>query len=176
MGGKSVQKLSEEKQRWLKENYKPEEKEHPSELPHWVKIALTRRVVQNLSYKDAAAQVNRNSTSLARYARSPAAKAWLASLEGFVDDPLTLARFVMEEAATEVTMDRFMALEAAKANGDWNLVDRIARDLQDRMGIVAKKEAAAPIELKITFGGGTSLDVPVVEADWTAVEDEEGDD
>lgn len=143
----------------------PREKQDPLELPQWVRLALVRRVVEDLSYKDAAALFNRNEKTLQKYAQSPAAAKWIEPLLDFIQDPIAMARALLAGNALNVTIDRLMFLEAAKAAGDFAMGDKIARDLQDRMGIVAKKTEGGALSVKINLGS-TGFDVPVIEAEW----------
>lgn len=159
----------------MKEKHDPRKKQEVSELPFWVKTAMTRRIVQNLSIKDAAKSVNRNDTTLSRYMSSPAGQTWMEAISEVYDNPVSLAKMVLEEAATEVTLDRFMFLEAAKAAGDYTSADRIAKDLQEKMGIIAKKETGGAIKVEVKLGTST-LEVPTIEAEYVVVGEEEEDD
>ena len=151
-----------------KENVVPaENKEEIHELPRWVKTALVLQAVDGYSYNEAAERVGKSGAQLGKYARSPAAKKWLASLMSFLDDPISLAKAYIGANALSVTLERFAFLEAAVAAGDYREGDKIARDLQDRMGIVAKKVDGGAISVKIQLGGGTLLEGPVVEAEWS---------
>lgn len=153
---------------------RPEAKEDISELPQWVKISLVQRVIGDLTYDEAAKPYGRKGASLADYGRSPAAKAWLAGLTPFLDDPIAMARAILAGSALSITADRLMIYEMAKET-NIELADKIARDLQDRMGIVAKKQEAGAISVKINLGG-TTLEIPSVEAEWEMIEDGEAKD
>jgi hypothetical protein len=147
-------------------------KQDPSELPQWVKLALVRRAVEDLSYKEAAALFNKRGETLRKYAQSPAAHKWLEPVFDLIKDPVAMARALLAGNALHVTIDRMMFLESAKATGDYVAGDKIARDLQDRMGLVAKKaNENQGMSIKINFGGA-GFDAPVIEAEWEASEDE----
>lgn len=145
----------------------PCNKENIEDLPRWVKTALVMKAVDGMSYNEAAERVGRKGGTLSDYAKSPAAKKWLESLMVFLDDPISLAKAYIGANALSVTLERFAFLEAAVAAGDYREGDKIARDLQDRMGIVAKKVDGGAISVKIQLGGGTLLEGPVVEAEWS---------
>ncbi len=148
------------------------EKQEIYELPHWVKIALTRCVINNLTYAESAKVVRRSAATLQEYARSPAGRAWREQLADFASDPVTLAKAVLVEGAADVTLDRFAIFEAAKASGDWALADKIARDLQDRMGVIPQKSNENQgMSITVNFAGG-NFDAPVIEADWENPGDE----
>jgi len=148
------------------------DKQHPSELPRWVKTALIVRAIDGMTWNEAAERFGKAGSTLSEYGKSPAAKAWLATLEEFLEDPVAMAKAYIGANAMSVTLDRFVFLEAAKSAGDYKEGDKIARDLQDRMGIIAKKnEGGGAIKIQLSLGGG-SLDVPVVEAEWSEVTDE----
>lgn len=148
------------------------DKQEPHELPQWVKLALVRRAVEDLSYKDAAALFNKKGDTLRKYAQSPAAHKWLEPVFELIKDPVAMARALLAGNALHVTIDRMMFLETAKATGDYVAGDKIARDLQDRMGLVAKKASENQgMSIKINFGGA-GFDAPVIEAEWEASDDE----
>lgn len=142
-------------------------KEEISDLPRWVKTALVMKAVDGMSYNEAAERVGRKGGTLSDYAQSPAAKKWLDSLSAFLDDPVALAKAYLSANALSVTLERLAFLEAAVAAGDYREGDKIARDLQDRMGIIAKKaEAGGAINIRLSLGGAL-LEGPVVEAEWS---------
>ena len=145
----------------------PINKEEISDLPRWVKTALVMQAVDGLSYNEAAERVGKAGSTLASYAKSPAAKKWLASLATFLEDPVAMAKAYLSANALSVTLERLAFLEAAVAAGDYREGDKIARDLQDRMGIIAKKaEAGGAINIRLSLGGAL-LEGPVVEAEWS---------
>ena len=149
----------------------PIHKENIEDLPRWVKTALVMRAVDGMSYKEAAERVGRKGDTLSQYAKSPAAKKWMESLLVFLDDPIALAKAYLGANALSVTLERFAFLEAAVAAGDYREGDKIARDLQDRIGIGVKKTDTGAISVKIQLGGGT-IDAPIVEAEWSETETE----
>lgn len=152
----------------------PSEREEVSDLPRWVKTALVLQAVDGLTYKDAAARFNRTGNTLASYARSPAAEKWLRSLTEFIEDPVAMAKAYLSANALSVTLERFIFLQAAIDAGDYKVGDQIARDLQDRMGVVAKKANDGAISVKINFGGDLkALEAPAIEADWSVVGEDE---
>ena len=144
-----------------------EKKEEVSDLPRWVKTALVMQAVDGLTYKEAAERVGKTGGTLSGYAKSPAAKKWLASLATFLEDPVAMAKAYLSANALSITLERLAFLEAAVAAGDYREGDKIARDLQDRMGIIAKKaEAGGAINIRLSLGGAL-LEGPVVEAEWS---------
>ena len=153
-------------------NIPPRQKEDISELPRWVKTALVLWKVDGNSYNEAAKRFNRTGGTLSEYANSPAGKKWLASLEAFVEDPVAMAKAYLSANALSVTLERFIFLQAAIDAGDYVQGDKIARDLQDRMGVVAKKTDAGAISVKINLGG-VPLEVPMIEAEWEEVKGED---
>ena len=137
------------------------------QLPRWAKTALVMRAVDGLSYNEAAERVGKSGASLERYARSPAADKWLAGLTPFLDDPIAMAKAYLSANALSITLERLAFLEAAVAAGDYREGDKIARDLQDRVGIIAKRaEAGGAINIRLSLGGAL-LEGPVVEAEWS---------
>jgi hypothetical protein len=150
---------------------KPNEKQEISELPRWVKTALVMKHVDGMTYKDAAARFNRTGKTLALYAGSPAASKWIEHLLEFVEDPVAMAKAYLSANAMSVTLDRIAFLQAAIEAGDYATGDKIAKDLQEKMGIVAKKSQEGALSVKIQLGAG-SVDVPVIEAEWEKVGDE----
>jgi len=153
----------------------PQDKEDPEDLPRWVKTALVVRAIEDLSYKTAAEQIGRNPSTLSKYARSPAAEKWLGSLFEFLDDPVEMAKAYLRGNALSITLDRVLFLEAAKAAGDYKAGDAIAKDIQEKLGIMAPKtKTEGPAVLNITIGSG-SVEIPMIEAEWTEVKDEKED-
>lgn len=143
------------------------ERQEIHELPRWAKTALVMKAVDGLSYKEAAARVGKKGKTLSDYARSPAAEKWLASLQEMLEDPVAMAKAYMSANALSITLERFAFLEAAVAAGDYKEGDKILRDLQDRVGIMAKKQETGGINIKLTVGGGmAALEGPVIEAEW----------
>jgi hypothetical protein len=146
----------------------PREKEKITDLPRWVKTALIMKEVDGMNYTEAAKRFSKAGSTLAEYGKSPAAKEWISHLAEFVEDPLAMAKAYLSANALSVSLDRLVFLQAAIDAGDYREGDKIARDLQDRMGIVAKKQDAGAISVKIQLGGST-LESPIIEADWTEV-------
>lgn len=142
-----------------------------SELPRWVKTALVMKHVDGLTYKEAAARFNRSGGTLSEYGKSPAASKWIEHLLEFVEDPVAMAKAYLSANAMSVTLDRIAFLQAAIEAGDYATGDKIAKDLQEKMGIVAKKSQEGALSVKIQLGAG-SVDVPVIEAEWEKVGDE----
>jgi hypothetical protein len=179
MGGKGKKEIESNKAVWLAKieageivSIPPEKKENVEDLPRWVKTALVLWKVDGNSYKEAAARFNKAGGTLSSYARSPAGRKWLSSLESFIEDPVAMAKAYLSANALSVTLERFIFLQAAIDAGDYATGDKIAKDLQDRMGIVAKKADAGAVSVKINFGGA-NFDAPVVEAEWTTEGDDE---
>lgn len=163
----SAKAITERMAKYAETTVPPEKKEEVSDLPRWVKTALVMKAVDGMSYKDAAERLGRTGATLANYASSPAAKKWLASLATFLEDPVAMAKAYLSANALSVTLERLAFLEAAVAAGDYREGDKIARDLQDRMGIIAKKaEAGGAINIRLSLGGAL-LEGPVVEAEWS---------
>lgn len=143
-----------------------EEKQEVSELPQWVKTALVRRAVEDLSWDEAAKECGRTGATLAKYGRSPAAGKWLDGLADFLSDPTAMAKAILAGSALNITLDRFVLYEKAKAL-DIGLADKIAKDLQALGGIVVPKNDTGAIVVRVQVAGGSaSLDAPVIEAEW----------
>lgn len=142
------------------ESVSPQEREEISDLPRWVKTALVLQAVDGLTHKDAAARFNRTGKTLAKYASSPAAKKWLGSLTEFIEDPVAMAKAYLSANALSVTLERFIFLQAAIDAGDYKVGDQIARDLQDRMGVVAKREKQETSTIILNLGSA-SLEIPL---------------
>jgi len=154
------------------ESVPPRSKADPKDLPRWVKTALVYWALDGLSYSDAAKRFKHSPKTLSEYAKSPAAKQWLSTLHEFLEDPVQMAKAILAANAHSITLERFAFLQAAIEAGDYKTGDAIARDLQDRVGIVAKRQQTdAPAVIKIQFGG-SDLSAPVVEAEWESVENE----
>ena len=144
-----------------------EDRTEIEQLPRWVKTALVMQAVDGLSYNEAAERLGKAGSTLAGYAKSPAAKKWLSGLSTFLNDPVAMAKAYLSANALTITLERMAFLEAAVAAGDYREGDKIARDLQDRIGIIAKKaESGGAINIRLSLGGAL-LEGPVIEAEWT---------
>jgi len=143
------------------------------DLPRWVKTALVMKAVDGLTYKEAAARMNKKPDTLSGYAKSPAAHKWLESLLEFIDDPVEMAKAYLRGNALSITLDRIVNLEAAIAAGDYKAADSIAKDLQEKLGITAPKaKADVPAVLNITIGGD-QVEIPMIEAEWVEIVEED---
>lgn len=166
------------KERWLNKIKSGEivtiparQKQEVAELPQWVKTALVRRAVEDLSWNDAAEECGRKGATLQEYGHSPAAEKWLSGLAEFLDDPMAMAKAILSASVLNITLDRYVLYEKAKAL-DIGLADKIARDLQDRGGLVAPKGDTGAIVVKVQVAGGAhaSVEAPIVEAEWSVAE------
>lgn len=140
------------------------QKEKITDLPRWVKTALVMKEVDGLTYKEAAARFKKAASTLANYGKSPAAKEWISHLAEFVDDPLAMAKAYMSANALSVTLDRLAFLQAAIDAGDYATGDKIAKDLQDRMGIVAKQNKHENPTIILNLASG-ALEIPAGDYD-----------
>ena len=169
----SKEAITERLKKYLDNVTPPNKKEEVEELPRWVKTALVMKAVDGSTYKEAAARTGRSPQALGQYAKSPAAKKWLSTLLEFVDDPVEMAKAYLKGNALSVTIDRIICLEAALDAGDYKAADSIAKDIQEKTGIVAPKQKnEGPAILNITIGAG-NIEVPLIEAEWCEVKDEE---
>ena len=149
------------------EKTSPSTVEEIERLPRWAKTALVMQAVDGLSYNEAAERLGKAGSTLSGYAKSPAAKKWLEGLSTFLNDPVAMAKAYLSANALTITLERMAFLEAAVAAGDYREGDKIARDLQDRIGIIAKKaESGGAINIRLSLGGAL-LEGPVIEADWS---------
>jgi len=156
----------------LKKDFKPQECESVEDLPRWVKTALVFKTLDGMSFAMAAKRVGRNNSTLSKYAQSPAAKKWLESLIEFIEDPVEMAKAYLRGNALSITLERMAFLEAAIAAGDYKAGDAIAKDIQEKLGIVSPKtKTDSPPILNITIGAG-SIEIPAIEAEWSEVKDE----
>lgn len=151
------------------ETTRPEDKEDPSELPRWVKTALVMRLVESMTWDEAAGEFGKAGSSLKKYGSSLAAKKWLEGLNEFMEDPIQVAKAILAGNALNITLDRFVLYEKAK-HLDIALADKIAKDLQSLGGIVAPKQDTGAIVVKVQVAGGGAVEIPAIEADWELVE------
>lgn len=153
--------------------YKKNEISEATQLPPWVKVALTYRELYGWTWKDICKTVKRSPVTLQHYRRSPAAKAWVQSVREFRDDPVKLAGAILKSNQVGVMLDRVVFLEAAKEAGDYKEGDKIARDMQDRAGLVRKTDQpTGPAQIVINLPGGASIeDIPMVESEIVEIND-----
>lgn len=154
-------------------------KQHPDELPTWVKRALVYNIVNACTNKEAAEAFGKAQSTFENYKRSPAAKAYVEGLADFMDDPVEVAKAMLKGNALAISLDRLMMLEQAKEVGDYKTADKIAADLQSRIGLAPQRNKAdGPTTVVLKLPGGTSvgeLEMPSVEAEWEMVQDEADD-
>lgn len=152
------------------------EKEEISELPRWVKTALVKHELYGLTFKQAAKDARRSGETLRGYAKSPAAKKWREQLREFADDPIEIAKAYLKGNALNISLDRIAFLDMAKSAGDYAAADKIAADLQDRIGITKKRDKSGDgsivVKLQLPGGGAAALEPAKIEAEWEEVEEE----
>lgn len=165
-----------------------EDRTELSDLPGWAKAALVYKYLYDVSYADAikAVGVKRSERTLENYRKTPAGKKLREMIERFKDDPVQMAAAFLRANAMGVMVDRIAFLEMAKASGNFVEADKIARDLQDRVPELAKKQASkggtGSMTLQINLPGGAKLDPIMIdsshqlvgdtdEADWEITED-----
>jgi len=83
----------------------------------------------------------------------------------FIDPRFSFGRPILKESriATAVIAQRYKA------------GDSIAKDIQEKLGIMAPKQKnEGPAVLNITIGAG-SVEIPMIEAEWSEVIEDEND-
>jgi len=162
----------------LKEGIPPNKREDIKDLPRWVKTALVRKEVYGESYNDAAKALGRTGRTLAQYAYSPAGKRWREQLQRWADNPVELAKAYLSANALNITLDRIFFLEAAKAAGDYEAGDKIARDIMDRIQGLERRSAQAKgldltnMTITVNLGAGTAtLEPTFAESSYEKIQD-----
>jgi hypothetical protein len=149
----------------------PKEMTEFSQLPTWVRTAITMHDVLGLSWKAAAERCGKSGATLNHYKKSIAVKQWREELAEIVQDPKTLAEMVLNANSLNVTLEYFAAYDKAAQAGDYAAVGKMSQDLLDRQGITKKKETVSAENLSITLNiGSGSLDVPEVTSDFEVVD------
>ena len=144
---------------------KMRDRTEPSDLPNWAKTALVKRELYGLTWKEAAQEFNRTAGTLKNYGLSPIGKDIRQQVGDFRDNPVEVAKAMLAANALGITLDRLTALEWAKDARDYQQVDKIASDLQDRIGITKKSpKSDTPMSITIQWSGG-SFEAPVIEAE-----------
>ena len=155
------------------------DKTEVEEIPRWARTALIYKAIDGMTYKEAVKRVGREEKSaktLASYGQSPAGKKWVGYLAEFIDDPIEMAKAILRGNAIGITLDRLTFLDAAIAAGDYKVGDAIAKDIQEKLGIVSPKtKSEGPATLNITIGGG-AVEIPAIEVEWEEVLDSKEED
>jgi hypothetical protein len=172
-------KAEEVKKPWYEGRVGKQPTERETLLP-WHTVAIIRHHLYNEQWKDIAKIFKCSANYISRVGKSPAGRRLKTRLEEGISDPVEFAKEVAQANALDVTLDRYMALEWAKEEGDAKLVDSIAKDLAAIGGVqpepkkVEKAETVQPtIHIHLP---SESLELPSVEASYEVIEDESDDD
>lgn len=147
------------------------EKENVEDLPRWVKTAFIMKDLDGLTYKEIAKRFNRSPKTIKNYASSPAAKEFRSLVQDWADDPINVAEAYLKGNALSVSLDRIAFLEMAIQAGDYKEGDRIARDLQDRIGLT-KKASKGDVAPSITIQLPEGTTAQAIEADYEVLDEE----
>ena len=158
-----------------------------SDIPGWARVAIVYKELFDVSMKDTLEllRIDRAVSTFSQYRKSPAGKKLRKQIERFKEDPVAMAETLLRSSAMQITVDRLLFLEAAKASGNYKEADRIARDLQDRVPELAKKTGGAQaaqsgMVIQVQFSGSeknlepirvTSSHSPVEEAEYEIEDD-----
>lgn len=129
-----------------------------SQLPAWVKLAITRMKLDDLDVDKAAKLAKRAGITLRDYLKSPAAQEWSALIEEQANDPRTFARATLTNLTANITLDLLWAHDSMKEAGDVTGVAKSAQWLLARpelLGDVARDEKPT---ITINIGGGASIE------------------
>jgi hypothetical protein len=152
------------------------ERTEPSDVPRWVKIAMAKKEILGLTYKDAADEFGKAARTLETYKMSPWVKAWRKELNDIADDPLQVAGLILKGSVLEAALDQLWAIEAAKHRGDYKEVRLGTRDiLQSHDLMVTQKSgggAQQGVVINITMPKGVSAEPLTVEADYEVIEND----
>lgn len=151
------------------------EKEHPSELPGWVKAAFVYVDLGGETYRDAAERFGRKPTTLSNYASSPAAKKWREAVAEVADDPAVLAKGVLEGAVADASADLIWARETARRAGDYKEVRMASAELLDRLNIQKKHAPAAKPTIVVNVTGAQAASIEPIEVEAEVLEDDEAE-
>ena len=141
----------------------PEDRVSPSDLPTWVKLALIKHELYGLTWEEAAGEFGRSGKTLNMYGRTPIGQKIRSDVREFRDNPVEVAKALLSANALGITLDRLRFLEWAKRAGDYAAGDKIAADLQDRIGITKKdpKGAVGAMQITLNIAGGTATFEPI---------------
>lgn len=149
-----------------------------ADLPAHVRTACAMHELMGMSWKEIAERLGKAESTVDKYKRYPAYKAWREELQEASQDPSTMAQMALKSSALGITLEYLAAFEKSIAAGDYNTTHKMAKDLLDRAGVIAKKSNEGAISVKIQMGGTSAglLESPSVEAEWELVHDAEDDD
>ena len=155
------------------------ERVEPSDVPRWVKIAMAKKEILGLSYKDAADEFGKKGGSLEAYNKSPWVKAWRKELKDIADDPLQVAGMILKGSVLEAALDQLWAIEAAKHRGDYKEVRLGTRDILQSHDLMVTQQrgggAQQGVVINITMPKGVSAEPVTIEADYEVIDNEPTD-
>jgi sulfur transfer complex TusBCD TusB component (DsrH family) len=125
------------------------------ELPIWVKNAITRMYLEDLTIAEAAKRFDRNRETLKSYLKSPAAASWKEGVVEAMNDPRAFARLTLESITMNILQDNLLALEIAKEKQDHNAMRLQTQWLLERPELLGAitREQAPTIVINLTGGG-----------------------
>jgi hypothetical protein len=152
---------------------KTADRTEPHHLPTWAKLALIKHELFGMSWKDAAEEFGKTASTLKKYGLSPIGQSIRKEVREFRDDPIEVAKALLASNAVSVTLDRMTFLEWAKKAGDYAAGDRIAADLQDRMGITKKNQKAeiGGMTIHLTLPSGSAMEPIMVQTEHKEVDE-----
>lgn len=134
-----------------------------TDIPAWAQVAIVKKELYGISYKDALAQlgIKRSPARLSQYAQSPAGHRLRETISDFRTDPVAVASAMLRGNALNVTLDRLAFLEMAKEVGNYTEGDKIARDIMDRIPGLEKKSnqrggSMSAMQITVNLGSGTA--------------------
>ena len=135
-----------------------------SDLPLWVKNAIARMHLDDLTVPEVAKQMGKNRETLKAYMQSPAAREWAKGIEAAANDPREFTRLTMESMTHKMVQDNLFALELAKEKGDHNAVRLITQwwiERPELLGAVSREQSPTIV---INLTGQASLEPKMVQS------------
>lgn len=174
--------MTEDKKRYLR-NLEPKEVryKHPSQLPNWVKTAVTK---YELGYyktlAEAAEDHNRAETTLQNWRATPAVRKWIEQVNERVDDPSKFAEMMLRGSLMEFSMDFVEMWEAAYDANDYAEIRKMFETVVDRVpgtGLAKKADAVGneTAAIQINIQGADVMgdsEFEAVEAEWEEVDED----
>ena len=137
------------------------------DLPVYVRTACAMHELMGMTWEEIGSRLGKAPATIKKYTEYAAYKTWREELHTVSEDPQKMAELTLRANAMGITLEYLSAFQAASDAGNFTEVAKMAKDLLDRAGVIAKKsEGAGAINIRLSLGGAL-LEGPVVEAEWS---------
>lgn len=138
-----------------------------ADLPTYVRTACAMHELMGMTWEEVGERLGKKPETIKKYTQYTAYRTWRDELQTVSKDPKAMAELALRANAMGITLDYLAAFQTAVDAGAYTEVAKMAKDLLDRAGVIAKKsEGNSAINIRLSLGGAL-LEGPVVEAEWS---------